>query len=246
MRKRYFTALFFITLLIPGIVDSQVLLSKEIKNHSIFSTEEFGSNSQLKNNELVSTKSYRWSKTTSSLYHPLYPQYGSPSLKAGFPPGRKILNIIHVLVESEHYIKGDLMNENPIIDYTTYEAVSNFDYTFNDILSENDIYLLLRWTQNIQTIGVEGIHNRYHFENLYHQAFLGQFRIDLNPSAKFVFKSIYHFRARDWFLQPSIEWLVIDQVQIAVGIDLWGGPAKSFYGSFNDRQKVQLKFKYSY
>ncbi len=127
MRKRYFTALFFITLLIPGIVDSQVLLSKEIKNHSIFSTEEFGSNSQLKNNELVSTKSYRWSKTTSSLYHPLYPQYGSPSLKAGFPPGRKILNIIHVLVESEHYMKEVLMNEDPIIDYAIYEAVSNLD-----------------------------------------------------------------------------------------------------------------------
>ncbi len=50
----------------------------------------------------------------------------------------------------------------------------------------------------------------------------------------------------DYYLQPQLIRQVTDSFEVAVGLDVIGGPEDTFLGQFKDNDRVFFKLKYAF
>ncbi len=68
----------------------------------------------------------------------------------------------------------------------------------------------------------------------------------LNETLKPDILVIYGENENDWMIRPKIAYGISDQFTIAIGVDIFSGPSKSFFGQFNSNDRAYIKFKYSF
>ena len=58
--------------------------------------------------------------------------------------------------------------------------------------------------------------------------------------------TIYGSNDKDWMIRPKIVYDFTDYFSMALGIDIFTGPAVSFFGQFNSNDRVYMELKYSF
>lgn len=148
--------------------------------------------------------------------------------------------------EAAYYLTEDWSGADPAIDDPYLHYVVGADYTFDDVLSDNDLFLLVEWSQEIQ---VPDRNMTYRFTDLNHvfrQSLFGKADLDLGEFSKLSLAGVYNLETKDWWLQPGASWSITDGLELQVDLDLLGGPADSFFGSFETNRRLHTRLKYSF
>jgi hypothetical protein len=130
------------------------------------------------------------------------------------------------------------------INYLQY--VLGLDYTFQDVLPDKDLFILLEWVQEVQTPDRDTEYQITDLNHKFRESIFGKVDLSLGEFAKLTFKGVANFATEDWWVQPGFDWSVTDGVKLLAGIDLLGGVDDSLFGSYKDNRRLQVRLKYSF
>lgn len=148
--------------------------------------------------------------------------------------------------EGAYYLTADWSGTDPAIDDPYLQFVVGGDYTFDDIVGGDDLFLLLEWSQEIRVPDRGTSYRSTDLNHVFRRSLFGKADLDLGEFSKLTLEGVYNFATEDWYLQPGVSWSFTDGLELLVDIDLLGGPPDSFFGGFEQNRRLQVRFKYSY
>lgn len=69
----------------------------------------------------------------------------------------------------------------------------------------------------------------------------------MNETLEVVLFTVYGVNESEYVLRPSVEYKITDSTKVTVGVDLFeGGDDDTFFGQFDDKDRLYVEFKYSF
>jgi len=121
------------------------------------------------------------------------------------------------------------------------------DRTFGRIVGPHDLYLNLQYLFDSEKAPIEepgGLEFANPLRHFYRHAMTSVLEYRLDPFRKLVTKAFFNLTEHDYVVQSEFEWKPWDGWSWSVGVDLVGGPADTFFGTYaaNDRLRTELTF----
>lgn len=157
-----------------------------------------------------------------------------------------ILNDIGLRGEAAYYITSDWDGINPTIDNPYLQYVLGIDYTFDDIINDDDLYVILQWIQEVQIPGNNAVYSITDLNHIFQKTLMAKLDYNFTLFSKIYLQGVYNIDSKDWWFQPGVDWSVMDGVNLLVLFDVLGGKNNTFFGTFADNDRVQFKVKYSF
>jgi hypothetical protein len=148
--------------------------------------------------------------------------------------------------EGAYYITQDWSGSDPAIDDPYLLYVLGLNYTFRNVFSDKDLFVLVQWIQEVQVPDRHSAYGLYDFNHIYRKTIMGKTELRLGTYTTIACLGVYNIWMKDWWVRPTIEWSVTDGVVLRASVDLLGGPDESFFGSFQDNTRMQFQVKYSF
>jgi len=123
-----------------------------------------------------------------------------------------------------------------VVQHTTLNAAVGVDYTTNNWTVSPQFFVrhLTGWDTNISEDRTSG------FVSL-------RLATDyLNEKLKPEVSGLYNWADRSWMVRPKASYECSDHIKAIVGIDLFGGQSSSFFGQFNDNDRVYGELEYTF
>jgi len=136
---------------------------------------------------------------------------------------------------------SDALIDDPYLEYTL-----GLDYTIRDLLPESDLFVLVEWVQQVQVPDRGTVDDLFDLNHVFRKALFAKMDLGLGEFSGLTIEGVYNFETGDWLVRPSIEWSIMDGLELDLLVDLLGGPEESFFGSFRHNRRFQLRLKYSF
>ncbi len=147
--------------------------------------------------------------------------------------------------EAAYYITGDKDGTDPLVDDPYLLYTVGVDRTFSNVIGQRELFVLLEWVQEIP--GESATRTPIiDLNHVFRRTIFAHVDLGLGRYTSFGLEGALNVGPGDWWLQPSFEWLVTDGLQLLASMDLLGGAADTFFGSFDGNQRVQVRLRYSF
>ena len=157
-----------------------------------------------------------------------------------------IIGDVNFRGEAAYYITEDWEGKDPFIDDPYFQYVLGADYTFNDLIGDNDLFVLLEWVQEIQTPDRNTVYQITDLNHIFRKTVMGKLDFKFDDYSKLYVNYVWNIETKDWYFQPGIDVSITDGVQLRTSVDLLGGEEDSFFGTYKDNNRVQVRLKYSF
>ena len=145
--------------------------------------------------------------------------------------------------EAAWYLTDDRDGTDPDIDDPYGQYVIGLDRTFSDVLGGNNLFVLVQWIQEV-TNGEFAQSNP--LSHIFQRALSGRAELELGTYASFALAGVYDLERKGYFLRPELSGNPADGVTVILTADVLGGENESFFGSFEDNKRVQMRIKASF
>jgi hypothetical protein len=136
--------------------------------------------------------------------------------------------------------------KNPQRDGKNYfQYVLGADYNFNDLVGEQDLYILGQWIQEFN-VSKGASFKESDLRHLFQRAVMLKADWSFTDYTKFSFQGIYRLKSEDIFTQTMLSSNLADGLNLEVGADLFYGKKGSFFEGFKDNQRAFARLKYSF
>ena len=146
--------------------------------------------------------------------------------------------------EAAYNFTGDAAGKDPEIDDPYFQYVIGMDRTFNDLISDNNLFVLIQWIQEIPKNDVE--YRKDDLNHIFRKSISGTFEYELGEFARLSLQGVYNIKSEDYYLRPNFSYNITDGVTLNIVGDILGGGSDSFFGSFRNNRRMQLKLKYNF
>jgi hypothetical protein len=153
---------------------------------------------------------------------------------------------IGVRGEAAYYLTEDWNGVDPAVDDPYLQYAIGLDYTLKNVFADKDISLLLEWIQEVHVPDRGTTYTITDLTHVFRKSLFGKADFDVGEFAKLTFEGVWNTYAGDWWVRPGLDWSVADGVQLRVALDLLGGPNDSFFGSYRDNRRTQVRLKHSF
>lgn len=157
-----------------------------------------------------------------------------------------IINNIGFRGEVAYYITSDWDGNNPAIDNPYLQYALGIDYTFNDIINDDNLFVILQWIQELQIPDNNAVYTITDLNHIFQKSFMAKIDYNFTLFSKVYLQGVYNLDSEDWWFQPGIDWSVMEGVNLTVLFDILGGNENTFFGTFADNDRVQFKVKYNF
>ncbi|MFQ6084074.1 MAG: DUF1302 family protein [Candidatus Aminicenantia bacterium] len=146
--------------------------------------------------------------------------------------------------EAAYYFTEDPNGEDPEIDDPYFQYVIGIDRTFSDLIGDNNLFVLIQWIQEIPKNNVE--YRKDDLNHIFQKSITVRLEYELGNYAKLIVEGVYNIKGKDYYLRPNFSYEVTDAVTLDICGDILGGESDTFFGSYKDNKRVQVKMKYSF
>ncbi len=157
-----------------------------------------------------------------------------------------IFGNVNIRGEAAYYITEDWEGKDPFADDPYFQYVLGADYTFQNIIADNDIFVLVEWVQEIQTPDRNTVYQITDLNHIFRKTIMGKLDFNFDDYSKLYVNYVWNILTKDWYIQPGIDVSITDGVQLRTSVDLLGGELDSFFGTYKDNNRVQVRLKYSF
>ncbi|MFQ5798063.1 MAG: hypothetical protein ACE5H0_05125 [Bacteroidota bacterium] len=148
--------------------------------------------------------------------------------------------------EAAYYITEDWRGTDPAIDDPYLQYTLGLDRTFRDVFPDKDLFVLVEWVREVQVPDRNTPYRVTDLNHVFRKSLIGKADLSFGELTKLTFEGVFNIENEDWWVRPGLEWSVTDGVKLLAGIDLLGGSADSFFGTFRDNRRIQFRLKYSF
>ncbi|MBL4845903.1 MAG: hypothetical protein JKY65_10275 [Planctomycetes bacterium] len=123
-------------------------------------------------------------------------------------------------------------------DYLQY--VAGINYQFVDLILEHDLTLVLEYASEYVTKKAEGTQvNGNALDRVFKSAILARLAYEVNESISFEFNAALILHGEEnFYVHPAAKWNVTDNLQLEVAGDVFFGPEGTFFGQFDQDNRV--------
>lgn len=146
--------------------------------------------------------------------------------------------------EAAYFFTADPNGTNPEIDDPYFQYVIGIDRTFSNLIGENNLFVLIQWIQEISRY--KSIYRSDDLNHIFQKSISGRLEYELGSFSKISLEGVYNFKKKDYYLHPSFSYQLSDGVELKVTGDFLSGKTDSFFGSYRNNKRVQVKVKYSF
>ncbi len=138
--------------------------------------------------------------------------------------------------QGKQYSTADTSAEEGLVQKDYFHYMLGTDYSLSNAT------LTLQWVQKIIMDYDEGIYEP-EFQTNYSLWIQANF---VNETLKPELLAIFSPSDEGWLVRPKVAYNVTDAVTVTAGADILSGPARSFFGQFEENDRVYAKFRYSF
>ncbi len=146
--------------------------------------------------------------------------------------------------EAAYYFTADPKGKDPEVDDPYFQYVIGIDRTFSDLIGDNNLFVLIQWIQEIPKSDVE--YRNDDLNHIFQKSITARLEYELGTFSKIIMEGVYNFKNKDYYLRPNFTYNIADGVEMNVLGYILDGSADSFFGSFHDNKRIQMKLKYSF
>ncbi len=185
---------------------------------------------------LPSEKSRWFPAFPKEIPNPMYPTAGSPILKASY-------EFLNPNLPDEGLKSAQFAGK-------IASTISGWDFSVsyysgrNDLISDNNLFVLLQWIQEIPKNDVE--YRKDDLNHIFRKSISGTFEYELGEFARLSLQGVYNIKSEDYYLRPNFSYNITDGVTLNIVGDILGGGSGSFFGGFRNNRRMQLKLKYNF
>ncbi len=140
------------------------------------------------------------------------------------------------------YLKFDGDKEDARIDY-----VIGFDYTKSDILFDHDLFIIVEYAGEEVTEKGSALDTGTALDRVFMSAVATKITYEFSEYTRLEVKGAVDFyQGNDFYFQSQMVHQVTDNFEVAVGVDVLGGPRDTFFGQFKDNDRMFAKLKYTF
>ncbi len=145
--------------------------------------------------------------------------------------------------EAAWYYTDDPEGTDPEIDDPYGQYVIGLDRTFSDVFGGKNLFVLVQWIHEV-TNGEFAQSNP--LSHIFQRAVSGRIELELGTYTSFALQGVYDLEREGYFLRPELSGNPADGITVTLTADLLAGADASFFGSFRDNKRVQMKIKASF
>ncbi len=146
--------------------------------------------------------------------------------------------------EVGYFRTEDHKGTNPFIDDSFYQYVVGLDRTFGSVIGENNLFIILQWVHQIIESG-EDVPNT-NLNNIFQESFVGRAEYEINNSAKFIIEATHDIKVDNTYVQTELQYDLSSGLNLSLIGDFFNGKRKTFFGNYEDNNRIQARLKYSF
>ncbi|WP_066311702.1 DUF1302 family protein [Aquimarina aggregata] len=146
--------------------------------------------------------------------------------------------------EAAYFRTEDQDGTNPFIDDSFYQYVIGLDRTFTDIIGENNLFVIAQWVHQIIESGEDAPNTN--LNNIFQESFVARAEYEINNDAKFIVQGIHDIKVDNTYVQSELRYNLSSGVNLSVIGDFFGGKDNTFFGNYQDNNRIQARLKYSF
>ena len=129
-----------------------------------------------------------------------------------------------------------------------FQYVIGIDYTQSNIIRDHDLFVILEYVGEDVTKEGTGLDlGGPPLDRVLTSAVATRIMYEFTEYTRLeVDGAIDLYQGDDYYLQPQLIHEMTDNFEVAVGVDLLGGPRDTFLGQFKDNDRFFLKLKYTF
>ena len=125
-------------------------------------------------------------------------------------------------------------------DYTAY--VAGCEYPFEDVISTHDLQVCVEYAGEIK----DHKDNRIYINRIYQDSLLGRLKYTVDYRLAFELREFYNLGNGGARTYAAAEYRWSDYVGLTGGVDVFTGPANTFFGAYRDNCRAFLTLKVSF
>lgn len=140
------------------------------------------------------------------------------------------------------YLEFDGDREDARVQY-----VIGFDYTKSDVIFDHDLFVIVEYVGEETTKKGSALDAGTALDRVLMSALAAKITYEFTEYTRIeVQGAIDFYQGDDYYVQPQLVHEMTDNFEIAVGIDVLGGPRDTFFGQFRDNDRLFAKLKYTF
>ncbi|MBI4831920.1 MAG: hypothetical protein HY801_10285 [Candidatus Lindowbacteria bacterium] len=128
-----------------------------------------------------------------------------------------------------------------------FQYVLGFDYTKSDIIFDHDLFIIVEYIGLDVTDHGNDLDTGTPLDKVLMSALATNIKYEFTEYTRLEIRGILDFyQGEDYYVQPELIHELTDNFEIALGLDILGGPESTFFGQFEDGDRVYAKLKYTF
>ena len=152
--------------------------------------------------------------------------------------------------EAAYFITSDHDGTNPLIDDPYLQATGGFDYTFTNVIGDQDVMILIQYAtdQELPKQGQKNIRAGANLRHFFEHATLSVIEWKFSEYFKIQARAFINLRNADHQIEPEVQWSPADGLTLTVTGQIVGGIGgkDSFFTAFEDEDRVQARVEYAF
>jgi hypothetical protein len=122
------------------------------------------------------------------------------------------------------------------------KMVAGVDRTFNNVIGENNLFVLLQWLQEFDQ-DAKG-YATDDLNHLFQKALSLRMEYDIGSNVKLSVQMVRDFEAEDYYLAPKVSYSPADGLNVYASVELPGGEMGGFFGNYEGNRRAHLRIRY--
>ncbi len=144
--------------------------------------------------------------------------------------------------ESAFFDMKDTGHDVGIGDKDYISMIGGMEYSFNDLIGTHDFRVSMEYAREI----IKDEDYRIYINRIYRNSLLFRLKHDVNYKLSGELCFVYNFNTEGNYISLGYDYQYSDHVKFSAGIDLFGGPENTFFGAYDDNDRLVLSMKLLY
>lgn len=141
--------------------------------------------------------------------------------------------------EAAYFFPGDILLDKQYMQY-----VIGIDRNISNVLGTNNLFILAQWIDELTHDNIEYAY--YDFNHLFPKTAMLRAEMELGYSGIIAVQGLYNTNNNSYYIQPEFEYNLSPGLKLNLRCDIFQGTENSFFGMFNDNDRIQVRLTYNW
>ncbi len=125
-----------------------------------------------------------------------------------------------------------------------FQYVIGLDYRFSNLSLGDELFIIVQWIQELNNNDIE--YRIDDINHLFNKSVSCRFDYKINESINLLVGGVYNIKSKGYYINPEVQYKLTDNLKLNLIGDILRGESNSFFGSFENNTRAQIKVRYTF